>query len=253
MLSRLSLGLCLVLMAVISAGCVPPSDEELEEINLTLEAAAPTLTAAAALTPTEPPPTLIPPSATPNLTELGFTDPSGDIVQCQTGEPMPDQAPFLDVGMVHVETDDSGLSFEFEFPETDDLAAEFTSTGSFLGILMLDDANNPVPPDPSIGTFGLGLLRVDAIWNGQNLDERVFVRTESGAFAEEQNNVEVAADGNRLRIKLAPSRLPAGINRAGFAALSFNSCDLVGVEFDYESGQPANGLLTIDIDLDLGF
>lgn len=253
MRSRISVLLSLALIAAITLGCVPPSEEEAQQLSTAFTAAERTVTAAASRSPTDPPATDNPPTATPRRTEITVTDPSGDLVQCQTGEPMADGASFIDVGKIHVDANESGVSFTIEFPQTDDLAAEFGGPGSFLGILMLDNGAEPQPPDPQLGTYGLGLLRVDAIWTGQSLDKRVYARSEAGTLTEQDNNVEVAAEGNHLRIKLTPSRWVTGIDRAGFAVLSINACDLVGAEFNYDSGRPTNGLLALDIDLDLDF
>lgn len=250
---------CLALIIIASAGltaCLGPSQDEIDMLA-TGVAEIETATASANLLPTEPPaeptPTLIPPTPTPSVRTNSFNDPSGDVQQCQTGASIEGDFPHVDVGELTFVTDASGLAFDAQFPQAEELTDEFTIPGSFLGILMLDNAEQPQEPDPSVGTYGLGLLRIDALWNGQTLDKRVFVRNEAGAYVQEENMVEVAASGNHLAIKLLPSRLVRGINRAGFAVLSLNSCDLAGVEFDYSSGSPADGMLTIDIEADLDF
>lgn len=249
----------LALVIIASAGltaCLGPSQDEIDALA-TGVAEIETATAGANDLPTEPPPeptpTLIPPTATPSVLTTTFTDPSGDVQHCQTGAPIEGDFPHVDISELSFVTDETGLAFDAEFPQTEELTDEFTIPGSFLGILMLDNAEQPQEPDASVGTYGLGLLRIDALWNGQTLDKRVFVRDEAGGYVQEENMVEVAASGNHLRIKLLPSRLVRGINRAGFAVLSIDSCDLAGVEFDYSSGSPADGMLTIDIDADLDF
>lgn len=233
-----------VVASVLLAGCLGPSQED---YDLATAVALQTEQAPVPSRTPQPTATSLPPSATPDSVTTTFSDPSGDLISCQTGEPAQGNAVYFDIGQVRVSAGVSGLTVEAEFPQTDDLLENFTFPGSFLGVLVFDDPNNPFDQGGDIGLFSMGTMRQDAIWDGQELGGRTFLRGETGSYLEAENVAEVSAMDNRLQIYISPRLAPLRFDRAGFAAVTPDGCDLAGIEFDYSSGTADHGELTLDV------
>ena len=240
----------ITLIGLAQLSCVIPSRNQAQEMIDSAGTAEPTfeamLSATAETDPTQPPTIEITP--TPVSQQLVFDDPLDDLINCSTGEAKPDGPTHVDSSKLTFFVDESEFSLQVEFPQTMDLAGEFTSLGSFLGILILDNSDNPLPTDPDLGKVAMGLMRIDAIWTGQSFDSRVFARDESGSMVEADTPVELEIlDGYTLKYRMDPQDFPESANAAGFVSSSLGNCDYAGLNFDFSSGRRQDGSPDLDI------